>query len=255
MSDELLVEVDGPVIVLTINRPRRRNAVDLPTADALAAALDELDARDDLRVAVLTGAGGSFCAGMDLKAFAETGERPISASRGGLGMVGRPPRKPVVAAVEGSALGGGLELALACDLIVAADDAVLGLPEVTRGLVAAGGGALRLAQRLPYHLAMELLLTGGTLPALRAAELGLVNRVCPAAAVRETALELARAVAAAAPLAVAATKRIVVESPGWPPEAAYSRQEEVTAAVRASADAQEGAKAFTEKRPPVWTGR
>lgn len=258
MSDELLVEVVGDVghrvMVLTLNRPSRRNAIDLPTAEALAAALDDLDSRADVRAAVLLGTGGSFCAGMDLKAFAETGERPISRSRGGLGIVGRPPVTPVVAAVQGAALGGGFEVALACDLVVAADDAVFGLPEVRRGLVAAGGGALRLPQRLPRSLALELLLTGGQLPARRAYELGLVNRLCPAVDLRATALELATEVAACAPLAVAATKRIVVESPAWPLEEQFARQEQITAPVRASRDAAEGARAFAEKRVPAWAG-
>ncbi|MCU1690974.1 MAG: crotonase/enoyl-CoA hydratase family protein [Frankiales bacterium] len=254
MSDEVLVDVDDGVMIVTINRPERRNAIDLPTADALAAALDELDERRDLRAGVLTGAGGSFSAGMDLKAFAQTGERPISRSRGGLGITGRPPTKPVVAAVQGFVLGGGFEIALACDLIVAADDAQFGLPEVQRGLVAAGGGALRLAQRLPHHVALELLLTGARLPAVRAAELGLVNRLAPSADVLATALALAHEVARNAPLALAATKRIVVEGRSWPLDEVFARQEEITAPVRASADAQEGARAFAEKRQPVWQG-
>jgi enoyl-CoA hydratase/carnithine racemase len=255
VSDELLVDIDDGVMVLTINRPGRRNALDLPTAEALAAALDELDRRDDVRVGVLTGAGGSFCAGMDLKAYAETGERPITASRGGLGIVKRPPVKPVVAAVQGFVLGGGFEVALACDLIVAADDAVFGLPEVQRGLVAAGGGAMRLAQRLPHNLAVELLLTGDRLPAARAHELGLVNRLVPSDEVLPTALELARAVGRGAPLAVAATKRIVLECPDWPADEVFSRQEQLLQVVRDSQDAVEGARAFAEKRPPVWQGR
>lgn len=255
MSDELLVDIDDGVMVLTINRPARRNALDLATAEALAAALDELDARSDVRVGVLTGAGGSFCAGMDLKAFAETGQRPITESRGGLGIVKRPPVKPVVAAVEGFVLGGGFEVALACDLIVAAEDAVFGLPEVQRGLVAAGGGALRLTQRLPYHLAMELLLTGERLPAARAYQLGLVNRLAPSGQVLDQSLQLARSIGRAAPLAVAVTKRIAVESRGWPAEEAYDRQEALTQAVRESADAREGARAFAERRSPVWAGQ
>jgi enoyl-CoA hydratase/carnithine racemase len=254
VSDELLVDVDDGVMVLTINRPARRNAIDLPTAEAIAAALDTLDDRRDLRAAVLTGAGGFFSAGMDLKAFAATGERPVTASRGALGIAGRPPRKPIVAAVEGAVLGGGFELALACDLIVAAEDAVFGLPEVQRGLVATGGGALRLTERLPYHLAMELLLTGDRLPVARAAELGLVNRVCPKVRLRETALALAAGIARNAPLAVAAAKRLVLEAPSWPADERFARQEELTAPVRASRDAIEGARAFTEKRAPVWTG-
>jgi enoyl-CoA hydratase/crotonobetainyl-CoA hydratase len=255
VSDELLVDVDDGVMVLTINRPHRRNALDLPTAEALAAALDELDARTDVRVGVLTGAGGSFCAGMDLKAYAETGQRPITESRGGLGIVKRPPVKPMVAAVEGSVLGGGFEVALCCDLIVAAEDAVFGLPEVKRGLVAAAGGAMRLAQRLPYHLALEILLTGEPLSAARALELGLVNRLVPGGQVLDQARELAQAIARNAPLAVAATKRLAVEAPGWPVDEAFTRQEQMLQPVRDSEDAREGARAFSEKRPPVWKGK
>jgi enoyl-CoA hydratase/crotonobetainyl-CoA hydratase len=255
MSDELLVEVDAGVMVLTINRPARRNALDLPTAEALAAALDELEARSDVHVGVLTGAGGSFCAGMDLKAFAETGQRPITASRGGLGIVGRPPAKPMIAAVAGHVLGGGFEVALACDLIVAAEGTVFGLPEVKRGLVAAGGGAVRLTRRLPHHLAMELLLTGEPLPAARGAELGLVNRLVPPAELLQAARALAAVVARNAPLAVAATKRIAVESAEWPAAEAFTRQAAYSDPVRLSRDAAEGARAFTEKRPPVWTGQ
>lgn len=255
MSDELLVSVADGVATITINRPHRRNALDLPTAEALSAALDELDERPDLRVGVLAGAGGSFCAGMDLKAFAETGQRPITVSRGGMGIVKRPPVKPVIAAVEGFVLGGGFEVALACDLIVAADDAVFGLPEVLRGQVAAAGGALKLARRLPYHLALEMLLAGERLSPARAQALGLVSRVVPAAEVLTTAQELAAQIAAAAPLAVAATKRIVVESQDWPQDELWDRQDVYTMPVRSSEDALEGARAFAEKRAPQWQGR
>lgn len=251
----LLVDREGGVLVMTLNRPSRRNAIDLPTAKALSQALDELDHAPDLYAGVLTGSGGFFCAGMDLKAFAETGERPVTAARGGLGIVGRPPAKPLVAAVEGLVLGGGFEIALACDLIVAAHGTRFAVPEVKRGLVASGGGAIRLAQRLPHHLALELLLLGEQIPADRAHELGLVNHLVPAEDVRETALELARVIARNAPLAVAATKRIVQETRNLNFEAAYRLQEEILAPVRQSRDAQEGARAFAEKREPAWEGR
>jgi enoyl-CoA hydratase/carnithine racemase len=254
MSELLHDRADG-VLVLTINRPERRNAIDLPTAEAIARALDELDDSPDLRAGVLTGAGGFFSAGMDLKAYAQTGERPITASRGGLGIIRRPPSKPLIAAVEGPAMGGGFELALACDLIVASERSMFALPEVKRGQVAAGGGAIRLAQRLPHHLALELLLTGDPLPASRALELGLVNRVVPAEQVLATAVELARAVARNAPLAVAATKRIVAETRTLDFDDAYALQEPIAKPVRKSADAQEGARAFAEKREPIWQGR
>lgn len=255
MSDTLLRERADGILVITINRPERRNAVDLSTAEAIARALDELDDSPGLGAGVLAGAGGFFSAGMDLKAFAQTGERPITASRGGFGILRRPPTKPLVAAVEGPALGGGFELALACDLIVASDHSTFALPEVKRGLVAAGGGAIRLAQRLPHHLALELLLIGNPLPAARALELGLVNRLVPADQVRGTAIELAQAVARNAPLAVAATKRIVAETRILDFESAYALQDTITQPVRESADAQEGARAFAEKRQPVWQGR
>ena len=255
MTDELLVDADDGVLVITLNRPHRRNAIDLATAEALTAALDELDDRPELRVGVLTGAGGSFCAGMDLKAVAETGTRPITKSRGELGMVRRPPHKPIVAAVQGHVLGGGFELALSCDLIVAADDTSFGTPEVLRGQVAAGGGAMRLPTRLPYHLALELLLTGEPLAAQRAYDLGLVNRLVPAAEVLPTALELARRISRAAPLALAATKRLAVESADWSLDEAWSQQDEIVRPVFTSEDAREGATAFAERRAPVWRGR
>jgi enoyl-CoA hydratase/carnithine racemase len=254
VSDYLRVENDGALMVITIDRPQRRNAIDLPTAEALASALDELDASPTARVGILTGAGGFFCAGMDLKAFAETGERPITKRRGGLGMVGRPPTKPMIAAVEGSALGGGFELALACDLIVASDDGAFGCPEVLRGQVAAAGGAMRLARRLPYHLALELLLTGEPMAASRAHGLGLVNRLAPSGGVLEAARGLAALVARGAPLALAATKQIAVESQDWPLAEQFTRQLSLTEPVRRSEDAREGARAFAEKRAPVWRG-
>jgi enoyl-CoA hydratase/crotonobetainyl-CoA hydratase len=192
---------------------------------------------------------------MDLKAFAETGERPITDSRGGLGMVRRPPTKPIIAAVEGFVLGGGFELALACDLIVAAEDSVFGFPEVLRGQVAAAGGALRLSRRLPYHLALEMLLTGEPIPAARAAELGLVNRIAPPGQVLAAARALAALISRGAPLSLAATKRIVVESQDWPLDEQFDRQNALTNPVRESEDAREGARAFAEKRAPVWSGR
>jgi enoyl-CoA hydratase/carnithine racemase len=169
-------EAEGDVLVVTIDRPEARNAVNLAVAEGIAAALDRLDGDDGLRAGVLTGAGGTFCAGMDLKAFV-AGERPHVEGRGFAGIVQGPPRKPLIAAVEGWALAGGFEVALACDLIVAARDARFGIPEVKRGLVAAGGALIRLPRRIPYHLAMELALTGDPISAERAAELGIVSRL------------------------------------------------------------------------------
>ncbi|MEU2003389.1 crotonase/enoyl-CoA hydratase family protein [Rhodococcus sp. NPDC019627] len=253
IEQPLLVSDNNGVRTITLNRPAARNAVNLEMATAIDAALTEFDDRRDLAVAVLAANGPTFCAGMDLKAFLR-GERPLTPRRGFAGIAQEPPRKPIIAAVDGPAVAGGFEIVLACDMIVAAENAFFALPEVKRGLVAAGGGLLRLPGRLPYALAMELSLTGRQISVSEAERLGLVNRmVAPGTAV-EAALELAGDVAACGPLAVAATKRILQDSPGWPAGEAFERQSELTAPVRSSADAKEGALAFTEKRAPVWTG-
>jgi enoyl-CoA hydratase len=254
VSEAVLTEVDGPVAVVTIDRPGARNAVNEAVASAMAAALDDLDSRTEIRVIVLTGAGGTFCAGMDLKGFL-TGENPQAGGRGFGGIVERPPAKPVIAAVEGYALAGGFEIALACDLIVASEEAMFGLPEVTRGLVAAAGGLLRLPRRIPYHLAMEIALTGGRVPAARLQHAGLITRLVPAGQALDQARQLALLIAENAPLALDATKRVVVESADWPSAEAFARQNEITAPVFSSADAMEGAAAFAEKRAPVWRGK
>jgi enoyl-CoA hydratase/carnithine racemase len=254
-AQPLLVEHAGGVAVLTLNRPGRRNAVDLETASLLSAALDELDARDDLRVAVLTGSPRIFSAGMDLKAYAETGQRPVDERRGGFGIVGRPPRKPIIAAVEGAALGGGFEIALACDLIVAGRGATFGLPEVKRGLVASGGGLLRLPRRIPRNLATELVLTGRALTADRCAELGLVNAVVEDGGALAGARALADEITRNAPLAVQASKAVMTESPLWREDEQFALQETLIAPVRQSRDAREGAAAFAEKRAARWLGR
>jgi enoyl-CoA hydratase/carnithine racemase len=254
MSDAVLLEVADGVATITLNRPEVRNAVDLPTALALAECLDEVDERPDVVVAVLTGTGSTFCAGMDLKAFAATKERPIHDRRGAFGIVRQPCEKPLVAAIEGNALGGGLEIALACDLVVASASSRLGLPEVKRGLVAAAGGVLRLPRRIPQAVALEMILSGEPLSAEEARSWGLVNRVAPDGQALVVARELASAVAANAPLAVRAAKRIVLESADWPADEAFDRQGAFTDPVRASSDAAEGARAFVEKRTPRWTG-
>jgi enoyl-CoA hydratase len=254
MSDVLLQRREGDVLVLTLNRPERRNAVNLALAHAIAAAVEAFDADDDLRVAILTGAGKGFCSGMDLKGFSE-GESPSLPGRGFAGVTQRLPAKPLIAAVEGFAVAGGCELALACDLIVAAEDALFGLPEVKRGLIASAGGLLRLPQRIPYHLAMELALTGESLGAQAAERHGLVNRVVPAGQALATALELARAIARNAPLAVMASKEIVQKSRDWPQERMFDLQAPLAHRVGGSADALEGARAFVEKRVARWSGR
>jgi enoyl-CoA hydratase len=247
-------ERDGAVLVVTIQRPEARNAVNLAVAEGIAAALEQLDGDDALRVGILSGAGGTFCAGMDLKAFV-TGERPFVEGRGFAGIVRRPPEKPMIAAVEGWALAGGFEVALACDLVVAARDARFGIPEVKRSLVAAGGALLRLPNRIPYHVAMELALTGDPIGAERAADLGLVSRLTEPGGALEGAHSLAATIVANGPLAVAATKRVLVEAPGWRPAEMWDRQAEISDPVFGSEDAREGAQAFAAKRAPVWRGR
>lgn len=254
MSQELLSHTQGPVLVLQMNRPQARNAMNGPLARSLAEAIDAFEASETLQVAILTGAGGHFCAGMDLKGFAK-GERPMDVARGFGGLTEQPPAKPIIAAVEGYAVAGGFELALACDLIVAADNAQFGLPEVQRGLVAAAGGLMRLPKRLPYHLAMELALTGDFLPAERAWSQGLVNRLAPAGLALEQALALAERIAQQAPLAVRTSKRIMVESATWPAETMFAQQAPLVEPIGRSEDALEGARAFAEKRRPQWRGR
>jgi enoyl-CoA hydratase len=255
MPDEpVLAERRDGVLLITLNRPQARNAVNLALAEGMAAALDDLDADDDVTVGVITGAGAGFCAGMDLKAFV-TGERPWAGDRGFAGIVRRASRKPLIAAVEGFAVAGGLEVALACDLIVAARGAKLGIPEVKRSLVAAAGALRRLPQRLPYGVAMELALTGEPITAERGYELGLVNRLADASGALDAALELARAIAANGPLALDATKAIVQQQFDWSEEEFWQRQDELAAPVMSSQDAREGAVAFSEKRDPVWQGR
>ena len=245
---------DGGVLLVTLNRPDARNAVDLPLAEGVAAALDELDASDDLRVGVLTGAGGGFCAGMDLKAFV-SGELPWVGDRGFAGIVQRAARKPLIAAIEGFAVAGGFEIALACDLIVAARGAKLGIPEVKRSLVAAGGALLRLPQRLPYGLAMEMALTGDPMEAQRLHELGVVNRLAEPGAALDEALALAARITPNGPLALDASKRVLQSQRDWSEAEFWDRQGELTGPVFGSADAREGATAFAEKRAPVWQGR
>jgi enoyl-CoA hydratase len=219
------------------------------------AALGELDADGDLRVGVITGTGKGFCAGMDLKAFAATGARPWAGDRGFAGIVRRPADKPLIAAIEGFAVAGGLEIALACDLIVAARGAKLGVPEAKRSLVAAGGALRRLPRRLPFGIAVELVLTGDPITAERASELGLVNRLAEPGAALETALELADAIAANGPLAIAAAKAILAQQSSWSDAEFWDRQAELADPVMTSQDAREGARAFAEKREPRWQGR
>ncbi|MFC9902934.1 crotonase/enoyl-CoA hydratase family protein [Rhodococcus sp. NPDC127593] len=251
---EVLTESDHGIFVITLNRPDAKNAVNLALAKALAVAIDEFESRPDLTVAILTGAGGTFCAGMDLKGFAR-GERPTIAGRGFAGLTEAPPSKPLIAAVEGWALAGGCELALSADLIVAARDAKFGIPEVTRGLVARGGGLLRLPKILPYQLAMEMALTGDPLPAEAAHRHGLVNRLTDPGGALAAARELAGRIAGNAPLAIRATKQVVAMSARYTDADDFAAQKQYTEPVFASKDAQEGARAFAERRAPVWRGQ
>ena len=251
MPEAVLTEVSDGVAVITINRPEARNAVNGEVARGIAAAVDEFDASKDVQVLVLTGAGGTFSAGMDLKGFL-SGDSPSFADRGFGGIVQKPPVKPVIAAVEGYALAGGFELVLACDLVVASEAAKFGLPEVRRGLVAGAGGLLRLPKHIPYHLAMEIALTGEHFPAARLHQAGLVNQLVPAGGALAAARDLAGRIALGGPLALTATKRVIVESADWDSAEAFQRQGKIITPVFTSADAREGALAFAEKRQPQW---
>ncbi|WP_375482586.1 crotonase/enoyl-CoA hydratase family protein [uncultured Jatrophihabitans sp.] len=253
-QDPVLVEHRDGVVIITINRPEARNAVNRAVSDAAAAAIDELERRPDLSVGIVTGAGGYFSAGMDLKAFL-AGEHVALEGRGMLGFTERPPAKPLIAAVEGPALAGGCEIALACDLIVAAEDARFGVPEVKRGLVAGGGGLLRLPRRIPQAVAMELALTGDPVTAPDALRYGLINAVTAKGGALDGALALAARITVNGPLAVAATRQIVLKATEWTMDQAWAEQRKIMDPVFGSDDAQEGARAFAEKRPPVWTGR
>jgi len=253
-TDAVLTERRERILVATINRPDQRNAVNAAVAQGIATALDELDGDDELSLGVITGAGKGFCAGMDLKAFV-AGDSPYAGDRGFAGITQRASAKPLIAAIEGFAVAGGLEVALACDLIVAARGARLGIPEVKRSLIAAGGGLLRLPRVLPRNIAMELALTGEPIEAERAHELGLVNRLAEPGQALNTALELAGAIAGNGPLALAASKRILLESVDWPDAEFFQRQGEIAQPVMRSQDAREGATAFAEKREPEWKGR
>jgi enoyl-CoA hydratase len=254
MSNEVLVDVADGIMTVTLNRPEAKNAANKALAEGVAAAMDELDSNDDIRVAILTGAGGTFCSGMDLKAFV-SGETPTVEGRGFGGLTEKPPAKPLIAAVEGYALAGGLELMISCDLIVAADTAKFGIPEVKRGLAAAAGGLVRLPRQVPPRLAMELALTGDFVSAGRAAEMGLINRVVPDGTALDAARELAATICANGPLAVKISKQVVAESADWSSDEMWEKQQALVMPVFTSEDAIEGATAFAEKRAPNWKGK
>ncbi|MEE2794119.1 MAG: crotonase/enoyl-CoA hydratase family protein [Pseudomonadota bacterium] len=253
MSEEVLTSEEDGILVVTINRPEAKNAMTKAAAERIAAAMDRLDSDDNLRVGILTGAGGTFCSGMDLKGFLR-GESPSIEGRGFGGIVQKPPEKPLIAAVEGYALAGGLELMIACDLVVASAGAKFGIPEVKRGLVAAAGGVMMLPDQIPERIAMELALTGDFIDAARAYELGLINRITDGEALA-AAKELAASIVANGPLAVRVSKQVIKQSRGWPMDERYTRQTQLIAPVFVSEDAREGAAAFAEKRAPNWKGK
>ena len=253
-ADLVLADRQDGVLTITINRPAQKNAINRDVAVQLASALDLLDSDPSLSVGVLTGAGGTFSAGMDLKAFAG-GQTPILPGRGFGGLTRAVVRKPLIAAVEGWALGGGFEMALACDLIVAAEDAKFGLPEVKRGLIAGEGGVIRLPQRMPYHVALRALLTGEPISAVDAKQYGLVSELTKSGAALAAAQELAQRIAGNAPLALARVKQVLRETQGLNDVEAFERQDKDAHGLLDSEDAREGALAFAEKRAPVWHGR
>lgn len=257
MTDQpILFETDGPVAVLTMNRPDRRNAVDAALGDALAEAIGRFEADPALQVAVLCGAGKVFCAGMDLAAFSDGQQDAILNRPGGFGgLTERARSKPLVAAVQGAALAGGFELALACDMIVAEEGARFGLPEVMRGLIAGAGGALRLATRIAPARAREIVLTGRQFDTEEAWALGLLSRRCPAGEVRACAVALAQEVARHAPLAVRGTLAVSRLAEQALLAGHWAQNAQVLRSCLDSADAREGARAFLERRAPVWTGR
>jgi len=254
-EDRILTETRGAILIVTISRPDRRNALDAQAAHELERAWDRLDEDATLLGGIITGAGGVFSAGADLKAAA-SGQPPArTAKRGYFGTISQPPQKPVLAAVEGDAFGGGFELALACDLIIAAQTARFCLPESRRGVLAVAGGAVRLSTKIPVNVAMEMALTGAPQPAARLYALGLINALCAPGEALATALSLANTIAANAPLAVAAAKRVVQAAAASSESAGWTRQQPEWDHLRASTDYHEGIAAFAEKRPPQWRGQ
>ncbi|GAA4044595.1 crotonase/enoyl-CoA hydratase family protein [Parerythrobacter jejuensis] len=252
-TDELLTEVRDGILIMTINRPEAKNAMTKAASEAIAAALDRLDEDDSLRVGILTGAGGTFCSGMDLKGFLR-GETPSVKGRGFGGLTEKSPAKPLIAAVEGYALAGGMELMISCDLIVANSGSKFGIPEAKRGLVAAAGGLMKLPDQIPPKIAMELALTGEFIDAKRAYELGLINKLTDGAAL-DAAIELAQKITANGPLAVKVSKQIIEESRAWPLADRWTEQGKLMPQIFMSEDAREGAAAFAEKRAPNWKGK
>jgi enoyl-CoA hydratase len=256
MSEFVSLEIEEQIAVVTIDRPASRNAINADVATGLEASIDHIEAADNLWAAVLTATPPVFCAGADLKEVGAGNAKNLATKRGGFaGFVRRDRTKPVIAAVDGAALAGGAEVVLACDLVVATTSARFGLPEVSRGLVAEAGGLFRLGRKVPLNVAMQLALTGGTIPAEAAERFGLVNVLCEPGAAREAALDLARQICRNAPLAVRESRRVVLEATYAPDEVGWSRSSAAFARVADSADVQEGVAAFVEKRAPRWQGK
>lgn len=254
MSDEVITRIEDGILTVVMNRPEAKNALNKAASEAIGAAMDELDGNPDLRVGILTGEGGVFCSGMDLKAFVK-GEFPVVEGKGFAGLVASPPKKPLIAAVEGYALAGGFEMVLACDLVIAAESAKFGIPEVKRGLVAAGGGLLRLPEQTFYRLAMELALTGDFIDSHRACQAGLVNHVVKDGQALEGAVEMAKKICANGPLAVNVSKEIVTSARDWANAEMFEKEKALATPIINSEDAIEGASAFAEKRAPQWKGK
>ncbi|MEM1153215.1 MAG: crotonase/enoyl-CoA hydratase family protein [Pseudomonadota bacterium] len=253
-EDVVLVDKSDGVMTITLNRPKAKNAANRAMAEGVSAAIDELESSNELRVAIVTGAGGTFCSGMDLKAFV-TGELPIVEGRGFAGLCEYMVKKPIIAAVEGYALAGGFEVAISCDLIVAASDAKFGIPEVKRGLAAAAGGLVKLPKQIPSHIAMEMALTGEFISAQRAFDLGLINRIAEPGDALAEAKALAATIAANGPLAVALSKQVVAQAQDWDSSEMFAKQQDLITPIFTSEDAIEGATAFAEKRAPNWKGK
>jgi enoyl-CoA hydratase len=253
-EEAVIVQVSDRVMVITLNRPKARNAANEALARGVSAAIDQLERDDDIRVAIITGAGGTFCSGMDLKAYVN-GEDPRVEGRGFAGLCEYPVSKPLIAAVEGYALAGGFEMAISCDLIVAAENATFGIPETKRGLVAGAGGLVRLPKQIPPRIAKEWALTGDLFTAQRAYEIGLINQIVAPGQALKAARSLAAKIAANGPLAVAISKRVLDRAPDWSNKDMFREQEALIMPVFSSEDAIEGATAFAEKRRPNWKGK
>jgi enoyl-CoA hydratase len=253
-----LVELEqrGPIAILTLNRPEARNAISPEVSQAMAGLLDAIETDEELRAVVLTGAGDVFSAGADLKVVAQGRGMEIARAKGGFaGVVNRDFPKPMIAAVNGPALAGGFEIVLSCDLVIAADTARFGIPEVQRGLMAAAGGLIRLPKRVPLAVALELAMTGDPIDAPRALSLGLVNRVVPRDRVLDEAFALGERIGENSPIAVRLSRQLVREAAELPEADGWRRTNELALQVFASGDAVEGATAFAEKRKPVWQSK